>query len=1669
MRDTVVTLREDVPGDARLAAYAVANPAAPDVAVEVERLRAEQVALWQDLHNDEYRQVLDHGEPTFNVIGWDSSYTGQPLPLEQMQEYVDATVRRVQALAPRRVLEIGCGTGLILFALAGSVQRYVATDLSDTVIERLRSLCIDPAVRARVPGLDRVTLRTGAAHELDGLADASVDTVIFPSVLQYFPSLGYLQEVLAAVLRVLDRDGAIVFGDVRSLPLLEHFHLSLAAFKAAPQDSLDEVAAQAAKLAAQEQELAMAPAAFATLLQRLGVHGADIEVLPKRGRGRNEMTCFRCDVVVRLGARARERMALAWQPWPEALEPALGGHALAAVTRALAAGTPALGWTDVPNARLQDILGLRAQMAQGARSLAQAREALAAAAAGVEPEDLIDLGERHGYEVSLSLARGATDGRFDAALVRRGADGQAGAPLFPPPPADPGARLANDPLRERLARVLAPRLRDHLRARLPHYMVPSDVVLLDRLPTNPAGKVDRKALPAPGRSGWLDRAYVAPATPEEQTVAAIWCEVLGRERCGRDDNFFSLGGHSLKAIQVTSRIRQQLGRELPLRTLFAYPVLSELAAQLAVMQSAAGPGAAPVRVADAASHPLSPAQRRLWILAQLEDGSVAYNMPAALSLDGPLDTSALASAFDAVVARHESLRTVFELVDGQPRQVVRASLSVPLETLDLSGRPDAAQAAREAALHDARRPFDLARGPLVRLTLLQLGPARHGLLFNVHHIVSDDVSLGVLVRDVMRAYAGAALPPLPLQYRDLAAWQDSRLAGSPGAALRAYWLQALGGELPVLELPTDRPRPAVKTYRGRVHKLRVPATCVGPLQVLAQARGTTLFAGLLAAVKLVLHRHSGARDLLVAVPVAGRVHPAFEEQIGFFVNTVVVRSALDPAAPAGDWMALVGRNLAVAMEHQDYPFDRLVEDLALRRDPSRMPVCDVTVVMADTGREPLVLPGVAVRPLLDDDGTSKYDLHFVFEPEGQALALSLVYNPDLFEPARIERLGGHLLALLDGLARQPEAPLSALPMLAPREQAALLEAGAARAAYAPSTLTQAFAAAAAAHPQRIAVNDASASLCYADLERRAQSLARQLSRRGVRPGQQVGLLAACDLNAVVGMLAIVMAGAAYVPLDPAYPDERIAFILRDAGVALVLAEPTLVPRLGDPSLAWLPLQAAWPPVDETARDAGLPQPSPDDVAYVIYTSGSTGQPKGVRVTHANVTRLFAATAPEFDFAADDVWSVFHSFAFDFSVWEVWGALLHGARAAIVPREVARMPDAFADFLAAEGVTLLSQTPSAWAALMAAQRAAGWTLRHRLRAVVFGGEALDPQMLRPWVERHGDEQPALINMYGITETTVHVTLRRLRAIDLGQRSLIGRPLRDLSLYLLDETGSLVPQGVTGEIHVGGAGLALGYLGRPELTAQRFIDHELAGPGARLYRSGDLARWGEDGELEYLGRRDHQVKLRGYRIELGEVEAALLAQPGVAQALVQVMAAGGSPKLVAFVRGQGDAQALRKALLARLPEYMVPAHIVVMAHFPLTEHGKIDRARLGLTQADATSAATGALDPLEQAIAGELAAALGRDTVDPDLNFFDLGADSLLLIRLHAALKANLQRDFPLVALYRHPGVRSLAAALREGGPAHQEATLQVAADDAARRAERRRAARGPRPGGGTPRT
>jgi amino acid adenylation domain-containing protein len=1668
VREAVVVAREDAPGgDRRLAAYVVPDLGIAEVAAEARRAREEQVELWRELHESEYRQSLDHGDPTFDVIGWDSSYDNRPLPLPEMREYVDHTVARILALRPRRLLEIGCGTGLLMFRLLPHLEAYVGMDLSAVAIERLRALQRDPALRARVPGLEGAVLRAGAADDLAGIEPGSIDTVILPSVVQYFPGLDYFLAVLDGVVRVLSPGGAIFVGDVRSLPLLELFHTSVQLVRAGDEVPADELIERIRGQGLAEQELALDPALFVALRRR---HRAirDVEVLPKRGRP-NEMTRFRYDVTLRFGAEGSGRAAADWQPWAPR-------WTLAGLEAHLRGGRPpALALRDVPSARVQPELAVRTLLAARRHPPAVGelrRAASASAPPGLEPEDLWALGEALGYDTHISLARSGPDGRLDVAFVRRDRpDGRPPA-LLEPDTGTSGTRYANSPIHERLARALGPRLREYVKERLPLYMVPSAVVVLERFPTTPAGKVDRQALPAPWRGEGSPDELIAPRTEVERALAAIWCEVLGLERCGVRQSFFDLGGHSLKATQVVSRIRQRLGVELPLRAIFSHPTIEELAGPVAEAARAAPPAIA--RGPDAPHHPVSHAQRRLWVLAQIEAGSVAYNMPASVLLEGTLDRPALERALAAVVSRHEALRTTFATVDGEPRQRIHATPAVPLRFVDLAGQPDGEARAREEALRDAATPFDLEHGPLVRTALLRLAPDRHVLLFSMHHIVGDDWSIGVLTREVMRAYGGLPIRPLRLQYRDYARWQNAGLDSDEARAHRAYWLSRFAGEVPVLDLPTDHPRPPVKTYRGRTLSVTWGAEETRGLADLARRHRTTLFVVLLAAVKALLYRYTGQTDLVVAAPVAGRDHADLEDQIGVYVNALALRDALRPEAPFTEFLAVVAGNTTEALEHQAYPFDRLVDELALRRDPSRMPLCDVVVVMQNTGAPDLSLPGLAVRPFLEEYGASKYDLHFAFEERGGALRASLVYNPDLFEPDRIERMAAHLGMLLRGIVAEPGQPVERLPILPEAERRRILADfnPAPPAGWPARTLVEWFAEAAARWPEREAVvwpgggaeGSRRATLTYSGLDRAARRLARRLRARGVGPDVFVGLFADRSPELVIGLLGILQAGGAYVPIDPAYPAERIALLVEDARTPVLVTQPHLRSRLGDVQAELVLLDPA-EAIDATGAPAAEPElppvaVRPDHVAYVIYTSGSTGRPKGALVTHGNVTRLFQATAGWFGFGPDDVWTLFHSVAFDFSVWEMWGALLHGGRLVVVPPEVTRSPDALLDLLAREEVSVLNQTPSAFRALVEAEGRAAPPPVLRLRDVVLGGEALDLQSLRPWFRRRGDERPRVVNMYGITETTVHVTYRRLREADLGRRaSVIGVPIPDLRVHILDRCGQPVPIGIPGEIHVGGAGVARGYWNRPELTAERFLP-DPAGSG-RLYRSGDLARYRPDGDIEYLGRIDHQVKIRGFRIELGEIEAVLGTHPAVRQAVVLAPRDSAGPRLVAYVvTSAADPSlpaALRAHLHARLPEYMIPAAIVPLGALPLTSHGKVDRARLP----DPDTVPRPGLDDarprteMERIVAEILGELLGLRRVGLGENFFDLGAQSLLLVRAHARLQERLGRTVPLLALYQYPTVTALAAFLAEGT---EPAPVDRAVAEAQARAARRRAAR-----------
>lgn len=1052
-----------------------------------------------------------------------------------------------------------------------------------------------------------------------------------------------------------------------------------------------------------------------------------------------------------------------------------------------------------------------------------------------------------------------------------------------------------------------------LAERLPDVMVPSGAMLLPALPTTGTGKLDRRALLAPGLApAELRAAHVPPCGPVEELLAELFADVLDVDSPGAHDDFFDLGGHSLKATQLVSRVRAAMQVELPLRALFEHPTISELSAIISARQDDPAQAVPLVAAERSGDQPLSFSQQRLWFLDQMGTGG-AYNMPWAFRLDGALEADCLAHAIQSVVDRHEALRTRFVAVDGEPVQRVLPSLEVPLERIDLSGlEPEARDAELARLARDAAEtPFDLEAGPLFLPALVRLGPEEHVLFLSLHHIVFDGWSIGVLNRELLEFYRAErdgdepVVPELSVSYADFVHWQRAWFQGDVLERQLDYWREQLSGDLPVLELATDHPRPAVQNYRGGGVSVSVPVEQTRALRALGRRHGVTLASGTLAVFQALLSRYTGQDDILIGTPVANRTQRELEPLIGFFVNSLVLRADLSGDPTFVQHVRRVHSTALAAYENQDLPFERLVEELAPERDQSRNAIFQVVFAMQNATRDPFSLPGLAIVPLNAGTRATRFDLELHVSETQDGMSAGFCYNRDLFDHATIERLGAHFLTLLDAVLAQPDVALSRLPLLDDTERSTLLKEwnDTARAFPVEAGLHDRFAARVDAAPDAVALCCDGERLSYRELDQRANQVAHLLRGRGVGPDVMVGLCLERGLRQVVGILGVLKAGGGYVPLDLANPSERIAFILEDSGVGLLLTEQAQREALPEHGAELVCFDQDADALAQQPVTRPEPLTRPEHLAYVIYTSGSTGRPKGVLIEHGMVLRLFDASDEHFGFGPDDVWSLFHSCAFDFSVWELWGALLNGGRLVVVPYLVSRETDAFYELLSQEGVTVLSQTPSAFKSLMAADERLADSHPLALRSVIFGGEALDPAMLAPWFDRHGDQRPQLVNMYGITETTVHVTYRALSRADLdaGSRSVIGRPLADLAVYVLDEHAELVPPGVPGEFYVGGAGVARGYLSRPELNVERFVpDPFSAQSGARLYRTGDVGRHLPDGSLEYIGRNDSQVKIRGFRIELGEIEAALIEHPWVSGCVVSLLDdEQGEKRLVGYV--------------------------------------------------------------------------------------------------------------------------------------------------------------------------
>ncbi|MFK0180550.1 amino acid adenylation domain-containing protein [Streptomyces xanthochromogenes] len=1218
----------------------------------------------------------------------------------------------------------------------------------------------------------------------------------------------------------------------------------------------------------------------------------------------------------------------------------------------------------------------------------------------------------------------------------------------------------------------APReLRAHLAARLPEALVPTWYVHLPQLPITPSGKVDRRALPAPGSADAVQsQSHVEPRGAAQETVAAVWRDLLDVPRVSAHDDFLALGGHSLLATRAVSRVAELLGVVLDVRDLFEAPTVAAFAARADAAPRSGGGAAIPK--AGEGPYPASFAQERLWFLDRLAPGGASYNVPLVLDLDGPLDVDALTATVTALAQRHAALRTRLVAHDGRAYQVVTDGADIGLAVEDLRQLPraerDAAAAGR--ARQESEHPFDLAAGPLFRALLLRIADERAVLLLTLHHAVCDGGSVPVLLRDTGALYTAALrgtepeLPDLAVQYPDYAVWQRDRLAGAVREAQAAYWKERLAGAVPALELPTDRSRPAVQRHRGGTFPLQLSPELTRGLDGVARAHGATRFMVLMACFQLLMGRYADTRDVTVGTPASGRTAPELNDLIGFFVNTLAIRTHWRDEDSFATVLGRVRSASLGAHAHQELPFEQVVEEVRPPRDPSRSPLFQVMLAMQHVPTSTTALAGLDVTVRESTGAAAKFDFTVAWDEaslETGALRGHVEYDQDLFDRGTAEAMAGHYLTLVESALRRPGAPVRELRMAADAEPVGLDRDARAAAPDAEGGVLDMFAAAVARAPHHPAVRQAGVQLDYAELDRRSNAVGAGLLARGVGGGDTVLVHLDRGPHWPVALLGVLKAGAAYVPVEAGAPRERLRAVVEDARPALVLGTRS-VP---DPKTGAVPFAAVEDLVESASQaPAATRRPHLSELAYVVHTSGSTGRPKGVCVSHGNLAQELRAVSALWELGAHDRVLQFASLGFDVAAEELFSALVSGATVVIPPPGPVPGVAELVALARQEELTVLNLPGSYWHEWVAVLDRHSPGDCPALRLVVVGSERVDGGRLAEWRSAVGPEV-RWMNAYGPTETTITATLYEPGGADDGpvpSTVPIGRPLPGARAYVLDAALGPVPPGVPGDLYIAGPGVTRGYLGDPVRTARAYLPDPWGAPGERMYATGDRARRTGDGVLEFLGRGDDQVKLRGYRIEPGEVEAALASHPRVGEAAVVLREdVPGHPALVGYVtlNGPSDEAELRAHVGTRVPGYMVPAAVVVLERLPRGATGKVDRRTLPPPASSRSAAARRApVGVTERTVAGVWCEVLALPEVGGDDNFFDIGGHSLLMVRVQTRLAEVLDRQIAVVDLFRYPTVRSLAKHLA-AEPEHDIGTSTGHRRAAARR--KQHTVRGPR--------
>ena len=1641
VQEAVVVAREDTPGDKRLVAYFVADKSYRGF-VQNGSQALKQISEWAIMFDETYRRYDSVEDASFNISGWNSSYTGQPIPPEEMRIWVETTVQRILSLRPKRILEIGCGTGLLLFRIAPECAYYHGTDVSQTALDFL-----DQQMRRPELNMPQVILECKAAHEFGRIEEQErFDVVVLNSVVQYFPDVQYLVEVLTGAARALRRGGAVFIGDVRSFPLLESFHASVLLSQAPDSLSCEALWERVETNSRKEGELVIDPEFFTALQQRLPQVSC-VEINLKRGRAQNELTRFRYDVVLHVG-EPDVQLECPWLDWDTQF------LSLDALREVLAQTQPdVLGIGCVPNCRvLRDVAAVRILTSNHCPTTVGElrRELDIEQQCTIDLEDLWVLAQNLQYAIEVRWCRSTTRG-CDVLFRRKSSDGNGvRAKGFVGFPGEtdvlrPLETYANDPLWQRVTGGLVSELRCRLTEKLPEYMVPAAYVQLESMPLTPNGKLDRKALPAPEGKAYGVRQYEAPQGATEELLAGIWAEVLNLERVGRHDNFFKLGGHSLLAVRLISRIWQELKAKVTFNDVFTYPKLVDLGR---VIEKAEKKELPRITRADRSQGvPLSYAQQRLWFLHRLLGTHI--HIVESMRVKGVLDCEALQRAVGKIVERHEILRTRFVEVEGEVLQVIEEGMEIEVGVEDVSGLEEGEreERLRETISREWEEPFDLEKGPLLRVKLLRTGEQEHVLLIIMNHIMSDGWSIDeVLARELRELYGTereqreATLEELPMQYGDYAAWQRESVAGGKLREQMEYWKKQLEG-LERLELPTDHPRPAVASRHGATVLVELGEELSRRIRELCRREGVTLFMALLGGVQVLMWRYTGQQDLAVGTSIANRTRPEIEPLMGFFENTLVLRGEVRSEWSFRELLKRVHEVTLAAYAHQEAPFEHLVEELETVRDMRRSPLFEVMSNVQDGVPESFSLPGLSLDALDIEDGDVgtimtvptwlRRSLIFRTNAESAGIRIWINYMMELYEPATMERMGRHFRAVLEEMARNVESRIGEVTILSDAERVQLEGWNRTEQEYPQRWMHELFEDQVARTPEAVAVEYEDAWLNYQELNRRSNQLAHYLKNLGVGPEVEVALCLEPSLEMVVAIMAVLKAGGAYLPLNPSYRAERLSYMLERSSAPVLLGQTRLQEKWLSYTGKTIHVDAEWETIEQ-CNDVNLRnEVSAENLAYVIYTSGSTGEPKGVTNTHQGLSNRVQWMQQAYGLTAADRVLQKSPFDFDVSVWEFLWPLIVGARLVMLRSGGHQDPACIAETIQRKQITTLHFVP---AMLRVFLSCGGAEQSGNLRRIICSGEALGLDLARECREKIRAE---LHNLYGPTEASTDVT--SWDCSELSDVVMIGKPIANTQIHVLYSDLHPAPVGVVGELYIGGASLARGYLNQPALTAERFVPSPLASCGGeRLYRTGDLGRWRSDGTIEFVGRNDEQVKVRGIRIKLGEVEASLQEHAGISEAVVAVREdRTGDKTLVAFytcVEGEGDvgAKQLRAHVEAKLPPYMVPAAYVRLERMPLTANGKLDRKALPGPD-EAAYGVRGYEAPvgeLEQTLAGIWAEVLKVERVGRHDNFFALGGYSMGAIRLVNQVRQKLGVNLAVRTFFEVPTVAELVPRLKE---------------------------------------